>query len=102
VPGAFWPIPKTPPSRPAAPRGEIGELRIGFTSSLPLTPILPAALHAYRQHYPAVRLTLREMFTTDQFTALQQQEIDVGFVRFNGLSRQTTWCRSCDATRCWW
>jgi DNA-binding transcriptional LysR family regulator len=33
-----------------------------------------------------VRLTLREMFTTDQFTALQQQEIDVGFVRFNGLS----------------
>lgn len=69
-----------------AARGEIGELRIGFTSSLPLTPILPATLHAYRQHYPAVRLTLREMFTTDQFTALQQQEIDVGFVRFNGLS----------------
>ncbi|MBA4709219.1 LysR family transcriptional regulator [Aquitalea aquatica] len=69
-----------------AARGEIGELRIGFTSSLPLTPILPAALHAYRQHFPAVRLTLREMFTTDQFAALQQQEIDVGFVRFNGLS----------------
>ena len=69
-----------------AARGEIGELRIGFTSSLPLTPILPAALHAYRQHYPAVRLTLREMFTTDQFTALQEQDIDVGFVRFNGPS----------------
>ncbi|WP_293764840.1 LysR family transcriptional regulator [uncultured Aquitalea sp.] len=69
-----------------AARGEVGELRIGFTSSLPLTPVLPGTLHRYRQHYPAVRLILREMFTTDQFLALQQEEIDVGFVRFNGLS----------------
>ncbi|WP_137939082.1 LysR substrate-binding domain-containing protein [Chitinivorax sp. B] len=68
-----------------AARGEIGELRIGFTSSLPLTPVLPAALHAYRQYFPKVTLTLHEMFTFDQFDALLHQRIDVGFVRFNGL-----------------
>ncbi|HJV08005.1 MAG TPA: LysR substrate-binding domain-containing protein [Chromobacteriaceae bacterium] len=66
-------------------RGELGELRVGFTSSLPLAPILPAALHAYRHSYPDVTLTLREMFSSDQFLALQRQELDVGFVRFSGL-----------------
>lgn len=32
--------------------GETGELRIGFTSSLPLTPILHHSLQHYRQAYP--------------------------------------------------
>lgn len=67
-------------------RGETGELRLGFTSSLPLTHILPSALQHYRSKHPHVRLTLREMFTVDQFEAMQRKEIDVGFVRFYGLS----------------
>lgn len=68
-----------------AARGEIGELSIGFTSSLPLSPILHTGLHDYRQRFPKVRLKLREMFTTDQYQALQQRRLDIGFVRFNGL-----------------
>nr|WP_199067166.1 LysR family transcriptional regulator [Chromobacterium sp. ASV5] len=67
-----------------AARGESGELRLGFTSSLPLTPILHHSLQHYRQAYPAVRLTLREMFTAGQFAALEAGQLDVGFVRFNG------------------
>ena len=64
-----------------AARGESGELRVGFTSSLPFTDLLPDALHAYRRRYPAVRLQLREMFTPEQFGALARGELDVGFVR---------------------
>ena len=64
-----------------AARGELGELRIGFTSSLPFTDLLPDALNAYRRRYPAVRLQLRELFTPQQFAALARGELDVGFVR---------------------
>lgn len=64
-----------------AARGELGELRVGFTSSLPFTDLLPDALNAYRRRYPAVRLQLRELFTPEQFAALARGELDVGFVR---------------------
>lgn len=64
--------------------GETGELRIGFTSSLPLTPILHHSLQHYRRDYPKVRLTLSEMFTAGQFAALERRQLDLGFVRFNG------------------
>ena len=65
-------------------RGELGELRVGFTSSLPFTDLLPDALHAYRRRFPAVRLQLSEMFTPEQFGALARGELDVGFVRLQG------------------
>ena len=65
-------------------RGELGELRVGFTSSLPFTDLLPDALHAYHRRFPAVRLQLNEMFTPEQFGALARGELDVGFVRLQG------------------
>jgi len=64
-----------------AARGELGELRVGFTSSLPFTDLLPDALNAYRRRFPQVRLQLREMFTPEQFQSLVSGELDVGFVR---------------------
>ena len=67
-----------------AARGELGELRVGFTSSLPFTDLLPDVLHAYRARYPVVRLHLREMFTPEQFAAITRGELDVGFVRLQG------------------
>jgi DNA-binding transcriptional LysR family regulator len=69
-----------------AARGEVGELRIGFTSSLPLTPLLPGVLNDYRRRHPQVTLTLREMFTTDQFDALIAERLDVGFVRYTNVT----------------
>lgn len=65
-------------------RGELGELRIGFSSSLPLTSLLPRVLRDYRAAYPHVTLTLREMFTIDQIEALQQDHLDIGLIRFRG------------------
>ncbi|HEX5393863.1 MAG TPA: LysR substrate-binding domain-containing protein [Rhodocyclaceae bacterium] len=72
-----------------AARGEVGELRIGFTSSLPLTPLLPGVLNDYRRRHPQVTLTLREMFTTDQFDALIAERLDVGFVRYTNVTAPT-------------
>lgn len=63
--------------------GEVGELRIGYTSSLPLTPLLSSVLRDYRRRHPDVRLVLREMFTPDQFDALRHDRLDIGFVRHN-------------------
>ncbi|HVJ44468.1 MAG TPA: LysR substrate-binding domain-containing protein [Dongiaceae bacterium] len=67
-----------------AARGELGELRIGFSSSLPFTSLLPEVLRRYRHAHPDVTLTLREMFTIDQLEALQRDQIDIGLVRFRG------------------
>ncbi|MBI3145972.1 MAG: LysR family transcriptional regulator [Pseudogulbenkiania sp.] len=67
-----------------AARGEAGELRVGFTSSLPFTTLLPGLISDYRHHYPQVQLTLREMFTAQQFEALREERLDVGFVRYHG------------------
>ncbi|MCB1910153.1 MAG: LysR family transcriptional regulator [Rhodocyclaceae bacterium] len=67
-----------------AARGELGSLRVGFTSSLPYTSILPDLLVAYRRRYPAVELQLKEMFTTDQLAAIAEDRLDVGLVRYVG------------------
>ncbi|MES2257335.1 MAG: LysR family transcriptional regulator [Pseudomonadota bacterium] len=64
-----------------AQRGEAGELRIGFTFSTPFTPLFATVINRYRQHYPGVTLTLREMATLPQIAALEQRELDLGFVR---------------------
>lgn len=62
-------------------RGEVGELRVGITSSLPYTAILPDVLSAFRRRHPGLRLQVTEMFSADQFLALQQDRLDVGLVR---------------------
>ncbi|WP_426196030.1 LysR family transcriptional regulator [Massilia sp. DWR3-1-1] len=64
-----------------AERGELGELRIGFTYSTPLTPLFAAAINAYRQAYPHVTLILQELATLRQLEGLEQRSIDLGFIR---------------------
>ena len=64
-------------------RGEVGQLRIGFSSTLPLTKLLRDVVAAHRRAQPNVALHLREMHTTLQFDALRRGEMDVGIVRYN-------------------
>ncbi len=66
-------------------RGETGQLRVGFTSSMPFTSTLPDLLFTYRQRHPGVALQLRELFTAEQFDALRRGALDVGLVRYGGL-----------------
>ena len=64
-----------------AQRGELGELRIGFTFSTPLTPLFATVINRYRQQFPAVSLRLHEMATLPQLAALDARTLDLGFVR---------------------
>jgi len=64
-----------------AHRGEIGELRIGFTYSTPFTPLFAGVINRYRQLYPGVTLTLLETATRHQIVAIDQRGMDLGFIR---------------------
>ncbi len=63
-----------------AAQGETGALSIGFFktgSSL----FLPELIHAYRTHYPSVRIDLHEQIPSEQLDSLQVGRIDLGFMR---------------------
>jgi DNA-binding transcriptional LysR family regulator len=64
-----------------AERGELGRLRIGFTSSTPLTEVFNKTVNAYRKQFPGVTLTFTEMSTLRQVDALRDRGIDLGFIR---------------------
>lgn len=62
-------------------KGEIGQLKIGFTKSTAFTPIFPRIINTYRKQYPNVKLVLLEMSTMRQLAALSDYTIDLGFLR---------------------
>ena len=64
-----------------AQRGELGELRIGFTRTTPLSQDIPAAIFAFRQRFPAVHLQLEEMNSLQQIDALLERRLQVGILR---------------------
>jgi DNA-binding transcriptional LysR family regulator len=63
-----------------AVHGKAGLLRIGFGIAS-LAAGLPDILARFRQSFPAVQVSMRDMSTPNQIEALEQREIDVGFVR---------------------
>ena len=63
-----------------AGRGLTGRLTIGFASSV-LPGRFPAAIHAYRERFPAIELRLRELASAAQIDALRRGLIDVGVMR---------------------
>jgi DNA-binding transcriptional LysR family regulator len=60
--------------------GKAGLLRIGFGIAS-LAAGLPGILTRFREHFPQVQVSMRDMSTPDQIEALEQGGIDVGFVR---------------------
>ncbi|MGQ9370258.1 LysR substrate-binding domain-containing protein [Azospirillum sp. ST 5-10] len=64
-----------------AARGEVGELRVGFTAAAPFQPVVPRLIDAYRRASPDVHLTLVEMPSKPQLAALTENRLDVGFIR---------------------
>lgn len=60
--------------------GEQGQLIIGFVGSATYG-LLPRLLRNFRERYPAVVLVLRELTTSQQVHALQEQRIHLGVLR---------------------
>jgi DNA-binding transcriptional LysR family regulator len=61
-------------------RGEVGQLRVGFITSMAYT-YLPWVVRAFRDRFPEVELVLTEVETWNQIEALQMRRLDVGVVR---------------------
>ncbi len=59
--------------------GEVGQLTIGFTPTATYT-ILPELIRRFRSHYPQVEVEMLELSTEAQVTALNQGEINLGFL----------------------
>ena len=68
-----------------AAHGEIGELAIGFVTSVPFVEAVATALFRFRGAHPAIRLDLRELPLDMQISALAERQLDVGFIR--GMDR---------------
>ncbi|WP_097460441.1 LysR substrate-binding domain-containing protein [Mangrovitalea sediminis] len=64
-----------------AAQGEVGEIHIGFTGSLPFTEVMPNIIYRFRRTYPDVQLTLREQPSNQQIEQLQDGRLDIGFLR---------------------
>ncbi|OLU21007.1 LysR family transcriptional regulator [Pseudomonas sp. PA1(2017)] len=64
-----------------AEQGEIGELQIGFTASAPFVSIIPRAVFAFRQAFPAVHLDLQEMTSSQVCQALVEKKLQIGMIR---------------------
>lgn len=63
-------------------RGEKGCLKLGFTSSI-ANSILPDILNTFRQDYPEVELSCRQMASDRQIKELQDNQIDVALFHAN-------------------
>jgi len=61
-------------------RAEEGSLTIGFVGSA-TCEVLPKVLRHFRADYPGIELTLLEMAALEQKQALQERQINIGFMR---------------------
>jgi len=61
--------------------GEAGEIRVGFTASVPMQDVFPRAVHAFREAHRHARLELVHLSTGQQLQQLQHGDIDIAFLR---------------------
>ena len=61
--------------------GNAGKLRIGFTAASSLLSFFPQIVCRFRQKYPKVEVSLRDLSSAGQIQALQNREIDIGIMR---------------------
>src|SRR5438067_5717921 len=65
-------------------RHELAPLNIGYVANL-FYDLLPVTLASFQRSFPTVPINLFDMTCGDQFHALQDGKIDLGFVRFREL-----------------
>ena len=62
-----------------AGRGEIGTLDIAF--GIATYELVPRVLARFRQRYPDIHVSLRDLPSAEQVDALRAQRLDIGFIR---------------------
>jgi DNA-binding transcriptional LysR family regulator len=66
-----------------ASRGETGRLRLGFTGTAALSPIVSATIRAFHRNYPEVELTLEEANSVALTAGLIEGRLDAAILRPN-------------------
>jgi len=61
--------------------GKVGKLRLAFTASVPLFEDFPRLIQGFTRLYPGIEIDLQHMSTGEQIIALNDNEIDIGFLR---------------------
>jgi DNA-binding transcriptional LysR family regulator len=61
--------------------GRTEHLEIGYTSTVPYSPVFATVIREYRRRRPQIQLSLTEMTTPQQLAALADGKLDVAFVR---------------------
>lgn len=82
-------------------RGDLGQIRIGFTSAASLNPLVPAVISAFRAAYADVDVRLVVEATNSLLTRLSQDLIDVAFVRPTPAERELLRVTPLPAERLW-
>jgi DNA-binding transcriptional LysR family regulator len=62
-------------------KGQVGQLRVGFTSSAVFHPIVPQIIREFHEKHSEVELSLTENDTSDLLKLLAQKQLDVTFIR---------------------
>ncbi len=68
-----------------AAEGKLGRIRIGFSEGAALDP-LPVHLRAFREAFPTVEVLLEELHPARQAEWLEQNLLDVGYLRTKGTT----------------
>lgn len=68
-------------------KGNEGQLKIGFVGSA-MKYYLPPIIKQFTADYSKVGLTFEELTNLDQLKALEQDQIDIGFMRSNKVSSE--------------
>src|SRR5690606_27520886 len=64
--------------------GNTGQIGIGFVASA-MESVLPGLLKKFNSDCPNIKFKLDELSNSDQLIALQNETIDLGFMRSNHL-----------------
>jgi DNA-binding transcriptional LysR family regulator len=62
-------------------KGQVGQLRVGFTSSAVFRPIVPHSIRDFNRKHPEVELSLTETDTSDLLKLLAEKQLDASFIR---------------------
>lgn len=71
-----------------AARGEQGSLCVGIAPTAPFTPLVPKAIHAFREAFPMVSLVLEEGLSNEVVSKFDNDQMDVAFVRATQVRAQ--------------
>lgn len=75
-----------------AGRGDAGVLRIGFTGSAAINPLVPRCIREFRERHRDVELLLSESNSTGLAAALKDGSIDLAFLRPGAILASETRC----------